>query len=111
MKIESVADLKPNWKITKATNETLAKIYLDHHKRPITKKMVNYFAETLNRKKASNIKREIGEILRTYKGIFKKDLQIIETHNLVPNVLRNQLATLLTGEDVPSSFKANYVAL
>lgn len=45
--MESVIDLKPNYRITKATNETLAKIYLEHHEKPLTEKMIKYFAEKL----------------------------------------------------------------
>ncbi len=109
--MESVIDLKPNYRITKATNETLAKIYLEHHERPLTEKMIKYFAEKLWQKKMSNIRREIGRILSDYNGLFKNDLRVIETHNIIPNVLRNQFATLLSGTSVPSSFQANYIAL
>lgn len=59
----------------------------------------------------SNIRREIGRILSDYNGLFKNDLRVIETHNIIPNVLRNQFATLLSGTSVPSSFQANYIAL
>jgi hypothetical protein len=109
--MESVIDLKPNYRITKATNETLAKIYLEHNEKPLTEKMIKYFAEKLWQKKMSNIRREIGRILSDYNGLFKNDLRVIETHNIIPNVLRNQFATLLSGTSVPSSFQANYIAL
>lgn len=73
--------------------------------------MIKYFAEKLWQKKMSNIRREIGKILSDYKGLFKNELRVIEAHNIIPNVLRNQFATLLSGTSVPSSFQANYIAL
>lgn len=111
MELDAAFTLKPNYKITKASNETLAKMYLEHHNKPITEKMVKYFAEKLGEKKVSNIKREIGKIISWYNGLFKNELKIIEAHNIIPSVFRNQLATLISGTSVLSTFQANYIAL
>lgn len=42
---------------------------------------------------------------------FLKGLRISEYHNLVPNVLRYELASLISGTTVTPTFKANYFAL
>jgi hypothetical protein len=49
--------------------------------------------------------------LRNYEGKYKSELQVWKGHNLVPSILRNALASLISGTSVETSFKANYIAL
>ncbi len=111
--MDAVLTLNPNYTITKATNELLAKIYIDFHKIQETPKMVEFFIKKLATKSPSNIRREIGKIIWEYNGKYKNELESkqYKTHNIIPNVLRDQFATLLSGTSVPSSFQANYIAL
>lgn len=56
-----------------------------------------------------------GEAVQIWLEILKAGVpsfaHLHETHNLVPNVLRHALATLISGTTVQPTFKANYLAL
>lgn len=56
-----------------------------------------------------------GDAVRIWLEILKQGLPAFAQektfHNLVPSVLRNSLATLISGTDVTPTFKANYFAL
>lgn len=54
---------------------------------------------------------EVYQHLKDYNGKFKEHVKITEDHNLVPSVLRDSLATLISGTTVTPTFKANYIAL
>ena len=49
--------------------------------------------------------------LKEYKGSLRQYLQVNEYANIVPSVLRNELASLISGNTVTPTFKANYFAL
>lgn len=59
--------------------------------------------------------REKGEAVKIWFEILKQGLPAFAKeqtyHNLVPSVLRNSLATLISGTNVTPTFKANYFAL
>lgn len=59
--------------------------------------------------------REKGEAVKIWLEILKEGLPSFATskeyHNLVPSVLRDSLATLISGTTVTPTFKANYFAL
>lgn len=87
--IEKTLEMVTNYKFTKASEETISKI-------------------------ASELGCWISEVpskLRGYDWKHKSELQIREGHNIVPAVLRNSFATLLSWTTVTPSFKANYCAL
>ena len=44
-------------------------------------------------------------------GLQERGIGVQECHNLVPSVLRNSMATLISGTTVTPTFKANYFAL
>lgn len=110
MKIDKVAIITPNWKITKATDETLARILVEklHLKESVHN--VELFIQRLQNKHQETLE-FLGKVLRNYQGNFESDLKIFEAHNIIPQVLRYQFATLLTGTSPASTFNANYIAL
>lgn len=59
--------------------------------------------------------REKGEAVKIWLQILKEGLPVfareVTYHNLVPSVLRDSLATLISGTTVTPTFKANYFAL
>lgn len=59
--------------------------------------------------------KQCGEAAKIWLEILKEGVpsfaQSIEAHNLVPSVLRDELATLISGTTVTPTFKANYIAL
>jgi len=58
---------------------------------------------------------EKGEAVKIWLEILKQGIpgfaRVSEAHNLVPALLRNSLATLISGTTVAPTFKANYLAL
>jgi hypothetical protein len=89
MAIEKEISLKANYKFTIASMEILDKI-----------------AKELN----VDIK-DVASYLRSYNGEYLDELRIHEGHNLVPSILRDSLALLISGTTVTPTFKANYIAL
>ena len=87
--IEKTVEMVTNYKFTKASSETLEKI-------------------------ASELKCWISEVpsrLRDYSWKYASELKVYEWHNIVPAVLRNAFANLLSWTTVTPTFKANYCAL
>lgn len=54
---------------------------------------------------------DIPKILRDYKWKYLSELKVKKSHNIVPAILRNSLALLISWTDVTPTFKANYIAL
>lgn len=108
--INKVVDLVANYKITKATNETLAKIYLELKSIAINEKTIKETIKQIE-KWAEKVIIFLTEELKTYKGQFLHEVKVIEEHNKIPNVLRYELAKLISGQTVTPTFKANYIAL
>lgn len=105
--MKAVLNLQNNWKVTKAKVETLAKIFLEvtglsETIESVTKKINEGDSDTLA---------IVTKALQTYQGHFLPELSVYECHNIIPSVLRYQLATLLTGTTPATTFNANYVAL
>jgi hypothetical protein len=110
MQIHATSTIKPNYKFTKATPEILAKILCEVFYLKETKHNIETFIARLANPK-DRLCVFLSKMLRTYEGQFLFALGIHETHNIIPQVLRYQLATLLTGTAVASTFNANYIAL
>lgn len=108
--ISQVSILKPNYKFTKAPTDILAKIILEKLYLQETTNNVELFIERLTNWHQKTVE-FLTKILRDYEGVFLSRLKISEAHNIIPQVLRYQLATLLTGTAVASTFDANYIAL
>lgn len=87
--IDKEIQLKANYKFTVASMEILDKI-----------------AKELD----VDVK-DVAAYLRSYNGQYLDELRIHEGHNLVPDVLRDSLALLISGTTVTPTFKANYMAL
>lgn len=102
--------LKPNWRMTKADNVTLAKIILE---KLYVRDTIHNIEAVVQRLKEGHQKtcQFLTKILKTYEGQHLGGLRIRETHNIIPQVLRYQLATMITGTTPASTFDANYVAL
>ncbi|MEE9117837.1 MAG: hypothetical protein V3U02_04480 [Calditrichia bacterium] len=107
--IKARMGIKYNYKFTVATHKVLARILVekvDKYKNCCVS-MIQLAIEQ-NKKK---FEKDICNALRNYNGIFKDKLKVYEVHNLVPNVLRYELATLISGTTVTPTFKANYMAV
>lgn len=110
MQANAVSILKPNYKFTKATPEILAKILCESLYLKETTQNIEAFIARLARPN-DKICAFLTKVLRVYEGHYLFALGIHEKHNIIPQVLRYQLATLLTGTAVASTFNANYIAL
>lgn len=108
--INKVVELAANYRITKATNKTLAKIYLELKSIAINEKNIIKTKKQIE-KWVESIIIFLTENLRDYNGNFLNEIKVIEEHNKIPNVLRFELAKLISGETVTPTFKANYLAL
>lgn len=51
------------------------------------------------------------DCLKKYRGSLLQHVSVTEYANIVPSVLRNELASLISGNTVTPTFKANYFAL
>lgn len=110
MQIQSELDLAPNYRLTVADNETVAKIYLTKKGKKVSKQNIETVVGILT-SRAGVLMREIAEVMATYTGPLLKDCRIIEAHNKIPNVLRYEFAKKLAGITVTPTFVANYLAV
>lgn len=94
-----------NYKLTKATDVTLAWILSEIHGYTFS-----YYLDSKWKlqKKRQNL---ASALLRNYTGKHRDSLAVREGHNLVPNVLRYSFASLIAGNSVTPTFMANYMAL
>lgn len=95
-----------NYTVTRATDEILAKIYSEKFGILDWKKCLNWRGKLLK-----SVQKKIPELLRNYKGKFSDQIQVWKGHNIVPSVLRNEFASMISGNTVTPTFKANYIAL
>lgn len=104
--IEKEMNFRINYRLTKASDELLAKIYAE-------RMWILDFRKCLNwrQKLCNHAAKKIPEILKNYNWAFANQLSVWEGHNIVPSVLRNELASLIAGNTVVPTFKANYIAL
>lgn len=108
--MKAVLNLQNNWKITKASVETLAMIFIEMVGLTESVQAIAETIQNINSGDSSTIA-TVTKALQTYQGRFASNLSVFECHNIIPRVLRYQLATLLTGTEPASTFKANYIAL
>lgn len=97
--------MKANYVLYKATDMLLAIILGEYYN-----KDVSVFLDVFGKIK-KECHKDIPDILRSYDGTYKNQIQIREWHNLVPDVLRNEMALLISGTTVTPTFKANYLAM
>lgn len=97
--------LKANYILYKATDMLLAIILGEYYN-----KDVSVFLDVFGRIK-KECHKDIPDILRTYDWSYKNQIQIRQWHNLVPDVLRNELALLISGTTITPTLKANYLAM
>lgn len=106
MQIEKTINFATNYTVTKATDKVLAKIYADAYWIFDWKKCLNWHGKLLK-----SVQKKIPELLRNYKGKFSDQLQVWKGHNIVPSIIRNELALLISWSTPSTTFKANYMAL
>ena len=104
--MEKTVNFAVNYVFTKATDEILAKIYAEANWISNWKNLLNWRGKLLK-----NIQKKIPDLLRNYKGKYLKEMEVKKGHNIVPAVLRNELASLISWNTVTPTFKANYIAL
>lgn len=102
--------LAPNYRFTVTDTETAARVFLASKGYKETKKRVDVIIESMLGK-AFPFAREMAQAIREYEGKLSSNFRILEAHNKVPAVLRNELAKLIAGQTVAPTFKANYLAL
>lgn len=108
--MDAVCGIKANRKVTRAKPETLAKILLQKLKRKITKQSIWQTIRAIN-SWDEIVLATITSILKDYKWKFKNELKVYSVHNIVPNIVRYQLATALIGGTPSTTFDANEIAL
>lgn len=108
MNIESPIAVPINYRITRASNLVLSFILCDLWKIEADSNHHHFLQDGVLRELFIPF---LTKNLRTYSGRFAKELLVWEGHNLVPSVLRNSFATLISGTSVTPTFKANYMAL
>lgn len=108
MNIKKEVSVINNYKITKASDTTIAKIICERFGENI-KHFAKYLDDQL--RLTDYAKGMAAKVLRDYNGQFVDELHVREGHNLVPLVLRASLASLVAGNTVTPTFQANYCAL
>ena len=110
MQIKSELDLAPNYRLTIASDETIARIYLETKKKKVSPQNIKTIIEIL-KDRSGVLRDEISRIVSSYTGHLLSMCRIIEAHNKIPNVLRYELAKKLAGITVTPTFVANYLAV
>lgn len=108
MKINKEIAILNNYKFTKADNNIIAMILCEaSNMSPSCFKIFLDYDGML----AEQYYSTISNILRNYDGKYKKQLKVSEYHNLVPSIIRNEYALLLSGTTITPTLKCNYVAI
>jgi len=110
--IKDQLNFRFNYTFTRIKDEVLVRILKQFYEN-LGFDIVNLKEEALRsvRMLKTQMPQQIINILKHYNGKYKNDIHITKAHNLVPDILREELATLLAGTTVTPTFKANYVAL
>lgn len=106
--ISAPISIGSNYRFTVADDRLLAEILTHHFKGGLY--MYRQFLAQL-RSGGVLIGRAVHHALARYKGDLARDLTIVEAHNIVPTVLRYELASLISGTTITPTLKANYFAL
>lgn len=104
-----------NYTLTRAPEEVVAKI-VEWHTRgrheggPAVAKRV---IEAMRYNRTPQLDQLIVQAMKASRaqGMFLGEVSLSKRHNLVPSVLRNELASLIAGNTVMPTFMANYMAL
>jgi uncharacterized protein YggU (UPF0235/DUF167 family) len=96
--------IKTNYTVIKVDDRTLIRIMAEVLKLPVEEIS---FKGKIN----TELQKFVPGILKKYKGVLKDQLTIFKGHNIVPNILRYELATLISGTTVTPTFKANKIAM
>jgi hypothetical protein len=126
MKQDSQISIKQNYRFIRATPETVAYILMRVQQLTWMQKEKISERDSFD-KFVSAVKRELQMVKGAQEALersicngmrkalkipeFASMLQVEEYQNLVPSVLRNSLATLISGTTVTPTFKCNYFAL
>lgn len=102
--------LAPNYRFTITDAETAARVFLQSKGYKETSKQVGIVLNSM-KEKICPFAKDIAKAIREYEGILSPNLRVIEVHNKIPAVLRNELAKLIAGQTVVPTFKSNYIAL
>lgn len=109
METKKVLEVAANYKIHKVSDFIIPSILCEMLKIPL---IGNYErVKELFEKKDEKIILYYIKRIRNYKGIYKRYVQVQESHNIVPLAFRNELAKQLAGGSSTSTFEANYIAL
>lgn len=104
MKQDSQVSMAFNYTVTRASEWDIAEAVVKHND-----------SKLWTPREALESLRAGGDAVKIWMEILKAGLPSFarqETyHNIVPSILRNQLATLISGTTVIPTFKANYMAL
>jgi len=106
MKADKTIKTATNYRITKASDVVLAKIFAEKMWEPNFNKFLNWRWKLIK-----YAQEKIPELLRNYQWPLLNQLTVWEGHNIVPSVLRTSLASLISGNTVTPTFKANYIAI
>lgn len=110
MQIKSELDLAPNYRLTIASDETIARMYLETKNKKVSPQNIKTVVEIL-KDKSGVLRDEISRIVSSYTWHLLSRCRIIEAHNKIPNVLRYELAKKIAGITVTPTFVANYLAV
>lgn len=102
--------LAPNYRLTIASEETVARMYLETKKKKISSQNIKTVIEIL-RDRSGVLRDEITRIIASYQGNLLLQCRVLHTHNKIPNALRYELAKKLAGITVTPTFVANYLAV
>lgn len=98
-----------NYIVTKASDIVLAKIFCE----TLGIDPDKFYTKRLQKDGQINpiVQSKIAKSIQYYKGRYSQNIVQRSGHNLVPDQLRNSLATLISGTTVTPTFKANYCAM
>lgn len=108
--MDSALILAPNYRFTVTDAETAARVFLNSKGYKETSRRVGAIVESMA-ERCFPFASEMAKAIREYEGKLSSNFRILEAHNKVPAVLRNELAKLIAGQTVTPTFKANYLAL
>lgn len=109
-KVKDTMSLEPNYRLTIASNETVARIYLETKKKKVSPQNIKTIIDILS-DKSWVLRDEIARIMTKYSGPLLANCRIVETHNKIPNVYRYDLAKKIAWQTTASTLIANYIAV
>lgn len=113
MQIKKEMWIEWNYEVIKCDNSTATSIVLEFLCLDFNKKNFNLVFEKLSHRLDNEFKKAYLEALKSerIRNLYHRELKVWTWHNLVPSILRNSLASLISWTTVTPTFKANYIAL